>query len=750
MRWNKKVYKIVVFFVFAVFCFSVSAQTKNTLASNQEHKGRKKVAVVLSGGGAKGTAHIGALKVLEKAGIPIDMIVGTSMGALMGGLYSIGYDATMLDSLVRIQDWPFLLSDRVNPLDQSLLQRQKQDVYALSLAVNDISKLRLSKTGFVKGKNLANLFSKLTLGYHDSLDFNKLPIPFACVATDMVKYQEVDFHSGNLATAMRSSMSIPAVFAPVYLDSMVLVDGGLMNNYPVDVAKQMGADIVIGVTVQSLQSKTPEYFSSMGSVLNQLLDVNTEAKFYDNLAMTDVFIKVDVEGYSAASFNLTAIDTLIRRGEDAAMEQWEALVKIRESLGIDTNNIEKRKLYHMASHNVRMKISDVEFVHFEKNDIKYLQEKFNLKTGQTTTIDQIEKALSAIRTNLFYNDASYQIRYRSDGYGIIIQSEGKKSAEVFMGARYDNEEKVSMQFNGTLPVQFIVPTVLQGTLRFGKRSMVQLDATFNPSSFASFTVSYTYNHNDMNLYHKGDRNLNPDYHQHRLSLGFMNYGFKNFLCDIFAQWDYYRYSQLLVGTRQWTKYVPVSHMYSYHARIHYDDRINRYFASQGQKYEIHYSLYTDNFYQYEGGSPLHALSYNFSRLFPHGNLVIEPKVYGRSVFDDNVPTILSNAIGGHYFAHYVEQQMPFAGIGNIEQVEDNFAAVELNLRYRILKNNYVSLAFAAGEMSKALKNIFSSSPILGVRASYSYNSIIGPLGASVGYSTRTDSPYLFVNIGYEF
>ncbi|MDY6403677.1 MAG: patatin-like phospholipase family protein, partial [Bacteroidales bacterium] len=255
---------------------------------SQDTPQRKKVALVLSGGGAKGTAHIGALKVLEQANIPIDMIVGTSMGALMGGLYSIGYNADMLDSLVRVQDWAFLLSDKIDTREMNIIQREKRNTYLLSFALNNIGKLSIGKPGFIKGKNLANLFSKLTLGYHDSIDFNSLPIPFSCVATDIVKFEEIDFHSGNLATAMRASMSIPAVFTPVKMDSMILVDGGLKNNFPVDVAKQMGADIIIGVSVQNEMNKSPEYFNSTFAVLNQLMDVNTQAKADENISQCDV------------------------------------------------------------------------------------------------------------------------------------------------------------------------------------------------------------------------------------------------------------------------------------------------------------------------------------------------------------------------------------------------------------------------------------------------------------------------------
>src|SRR3712207_5210464 len=147
---------------------------------------RKRVAVVLSGGGAKGMAHIGALKVIEKAGIPVDIIPGPSMGSIIGGLYSIGYDAATLDSLVRKQDWPFLLSDKVDMTHQSLADRHKQHTYFLSKDFTLISKSLQGAGGVVSGKNLESLFARLTAGYSDSIDFRRLPIPFACVATNIV------------------------------------------------------------------------------------------------------------------------------------------------------------------------------------------------------------------------------------------------------------------------------------------------------------------------------------------------------------------------------------------------------------------------------------------------------------------------------------------------------------------------------------------------------------------------------------
>ena len=153
------------------------------------------------------------------------------MGAIVGGLYSIGYTPQQLDSMVNAQNWKFLLSDAPNPKDVLLDDRLKSERYVLSIPFS-LKSAAVSDAGIIKGKNLARLFSTLTEGYQDSVDFSRLPIPFACVSENLVNGSEVVFHEGILATAMRSSMSIPGVFAPVDLDGMVLVDGGMVNNYP--------------------------------------------------------------------------------------------------------------------------------------------------------------------------------------------------------------------------------------------------------------------------------------------------------------------------------------------------------------------------------------------------------------------------------------------------------------------------------------------------------------------------------------
>jgi len=714
---------------------------------------QKKVALVLSGGGAKGMAHIGVLKVLEEAGMPVDMICGTSIGSLIGGLYAIGYDAAALDSMVRVQDWTFLLSDKLYKKEQNIIDREKQDQYFFAVNLKELSKSGLSGNGLIKGQNLANLFSQLTIGYHDSIDFNTLPIPFACVATDMVKFKEVDFHSGYLATAMRSSMSIPAAFSPVRLDSMVLVDGGLRNNYPADIAREMGADVIIGVSLQKMKDKTVDDFNAPGAVINQLIDVNCENKYKENWDMTDIKIRVNCDGYGTASFNAKAVDSLILRGYAAAKEHWDEIVAVRRMVMGDSTSRAKRYInrYAMPA-SEKIKLSGITYRDITEKDKKYLIDKFRLDKADSISISQIEKIITALRGNLFYNDASYQLKEEQGGaYHLSIDTEGKKASKIYVGARFDNEEKAVFGINGVFPLRTVIPTTIQALGRLGKNSKGMLSATVNPSSFGSYTLSYVYRHQDVDLYTHGDHDYNVVYNHHQVNLGFMNMGLRNLLFDILARLDFTDYRTALGSEYTVKELLKNNQMISYHARLHYNSEDDKFFATRGSRFEAEYGYYTTNGYQYKGGNPLSIIAASWkTALRLSSRLTLQPTAYGRIAMGGEIPAILKNYIGGPHFGYYVDQQMPFAGVAQVEGVDDSFVALDLTLQQRIMTSNYILLSLAAGASADEPEDLIKDSPMAGVRIGYAYDSIIGPLGASLGFSSRTHKPSFYVNLGFVF
>ena len=412
MRWTLRV--MVVLFTVHYSLLTALAQRPETTDSTTVK--RKKVAVVLSGGGAKGMAHIGALKVLEKAGIPVDIVTGTSMGSIIGGLYAIGYNANSLDSMVRVQDWGYVITDREDLSRQSLDDRKKQNTYFFSTGMT-IGKKDMNAGGIIKGKNLAELFQQLCVGYTDSLDFTRdLPIPFACVATDIITNDEVDFHSGRLAQAMRASMAIPAAFSPVRIGDKVLVDGGLKNNYPADIAREMGADIIIGVTVQG-PPKVAEDMGGAMSIISQIVDVNCKNKLEDNLAITDLHMAVDTKGYNAASFSLAAIDTLVRRGEEEAMRHWDQIIALKQRIGIDESF--RPTILHPLRPKVmteKQRVTSYTFENMTPQAERFISQKHHLNKTDSIDARLQQQLTTTMRMDLFYQTAECRLVPESGTY----------------------------------------------------------------------------------------------------------------------------------------------------------------------------------------------------------------------------------------------------------------------------------------------------------------------------------------------
>ena len=720
------------------------------MAQPEQAAPRKKVAVVLSGGGAKGVGHVGALKVIERAGVPIDIITGTSMGSIVGGLYAIGYHADALDSIVRHQDWNALILDREDLSRQSIEERQRQNSYIISTGLSFSKDRRLKGGGIIRGKNLHSLFERLVAGYSDSIDFNTLPIPFACVATNLVDFTEYDFHSGYLAQAMRASMAIPAVFTPVRIDSMVLVDGGMRNNYPADLARQMGADIIIGISVTDNPIPADE-LDKPSNILMQILDINTNNKYQENLAITDVMIKVDTQGYTAASFTSQALDTLLRRGEEAAMAHWDELAQVRQRLGLSQAAV---NVASGSRHNPAFPaITNVEFTNIGSFDEKYIRSKFHLHQGDTIDTRRIEQMLTAMRSVLFYQDPTYHLTKTDGGMKAIVNAGPKKTTQLNLGVRFDTEEMVALQVNGNFPLRKSVLPDVDLTLRLGMRIMARLDLTFYPGRLLRPTLSYAFHRDEINIYEQGDKDYNFTYNQHAVELSLLNFNVRNFNVVAGLRWDNYHFPHVLRGEQTHHTIGDLSngHYYSYYARVNYNSEDNWYFPSRGSKLNAQFAYYTDNFARLNDQPGLRDVSvmWRMSMPFSH-RFTLQPMLYGRLLFGEERPAILSNLIGGEWFGHRVFQQQPFAGVNYLEHVDPFFVAMQLQAQQRFGRNHYFLLRAAVGQQAMEIGELLDSRTLLGGSFSYYYDAVFGPLGASVGYSNKTKQPYFYINLGYVF
>ncbi len=716
-----------------------------------EVTGRKKVAVVLSGGGAKGVAHVGVLKVLEEAGIPIDIVTGTSMGSIVGGLYSIGYNSHVLDSIVRSLDWAYVISDREDLSHQILEDRRKQYTYVVSFGLTTGKRIQ-GEGGLIKGKNLAELFGKLCEGYADSLDFSRdLPIPFACVATNIIDNSEVDFHGGYLQQAMRASMAIPAVFSPVRQGDMVLVDGGLRNNFPADIARKMGADIIIGVTVQG-EPKTAEDLTGTMSILGQIVDVNCKNKYDENLAITDIPIRVNTEGYTSASFTAQAIDTLVRRGEEEARKHWDELIALKKRIGID-DNFRPRVLQPYVPNVMQQKklVTKYIFENMTRQDERFLRGKFRLKEGDSIDSKREQLLTTSMRLDLFYYTAECRTVPDGDGVRVVLSAGERKVSQVSVGLRYDIEEHAALQLGVDFPIAKTTPANADVTLRLGKRMMARGDLTFHFHNFTRPRISYSFRRNDLDIFRHGDRDYSFIYFQHQADFTPISFNIKNFNLNIGARWQYFHFHDKLVSSRSEDVEFGDDNYFSYRASLDYVSENNWIFPSRGSRLRAEYAYLTDNLTQLDDRTGMSNINANWRIAIPlTKRFTLQPMVYGRMLFGPNIPIMFSNAIGGQWFGHIIEQQMPFAGIGNLEYVERHFIGAQLQAQQRIGSNHYIWLTAAYGQRAAHFDDIFNGRNTYGGQLAYNYNTILGPLGAYIGYSSKTHEPYFYISLGHEF
>lgn len=737
---KKQIFSTLVLAICLIFPFTLHSQEQ-----------RKKVGVVLSGGGAKGMAHIQALKVIEEAGIPIDYIAGTSMGAIVGGLYAIGYTPEQLDSMVRKQNWSFLLTDRIKRSAMSLTDRERSSRYTVSIPFTK-SPREAASGGLIKGQNLANLFSDLTMGYHDSIDFNKLPIPFACVAANVVNGEPVVFHDGVLSTAMRASMAIPAAFTPVRMDSMVLVDGGIVNNYPADVVKAMGADVIIGVDVQNAL-KPADKLNSVPDILGQIVDLTCQSNHEKNVELTDTYIRVNVDGYSSASFNPAAIDTLMRRGEEAARAQWDSLIALKKKIGITDDYQPKRHGPYSSLSNVRtVYVTDITFSGVEFADEKWLMKKCKLKENSDISTQQIEQALYQLRGSQSYSSVSYTLTETPDGYHLNFLLQEKYERRINLGIRFDSEEIASLLVNATADLKTHIPSRLSVTGRLGKRYAARIDYTLEPMQQRNFNFSYMFQYNDINIYEEGDRAYNTTYKYHLAEFGFSDVWYKNFRFGLGLRYEYFKYKDFLFKKPELSGLqVESEHFLSYFGQVQYNTYDKGYFPSRGSDFKAAYSLYTDNMAQYNDHAPFSALSGSWTSVIPiTRRFSIIPSIYGRVLIGRGIPYPLQNAIGGEVPGFYIPQQLPFAGVNNIELMDNSILIASLKFRQRMGAIHYLTLNANYGLTDSNFFEILQGKQLYGISAGYGMDSVFGPLEITFGYSNQTDKGSCFVNLGYYF
>ncbi|MCF7824946.1 MAG: patatin-like phospholipase family protein [Candidatus Marinimicrobia bacterium] len=381
--------------VFLSFVFLLIFQT-TTLAD----KPRPKIGLVLSGGGARGFAHIGTLRMIDSLKIPIDYIAGTSMGGIVGALYAIGYDAVEIENIVRAVDWEQMLTD--DPPRDLLPYIEKWDdgLYQMELGVQNF--LPTAPSGLIAGQRISLLLSKLTFAFDPIDDFDQLPIPFRCVAVDLITGREVILKDGSLAKAMRSTMSIPSLFYPVEYGDSLLIDGGLLNNLPVDVATQMGSEVVIAVNVGRPKRKKDE-LDNLFAILEQSITIPGYFKEDANIKNVNLLINPNLSKLSNSDFSTKNVAAIIAEGYRSAQARLSDFKKL-----IDVQNLSSPRSRFEAKQEPSL-LQSIKIAGNSTIPSQYIYSNLGLNPGDSVNYTQLQDSIRSLRADGHLSKVDYQV-----------------------------------------------------------------------------------------------------------------------------------------------------------------------------------------------------------------------------------------------------------------------------------------------------------------------------------------------------
>ncbi len=736
-------FKSLIIIISAIALLAISTSAQDTPI----HR-RPKIGLVLSGGGAKGFAHIGVLKILEQAGIHIDYIGGTSMGAIVGGLYAIGYSADSLEKITKNMNWPELLTDRFPRNYLSFEEKKNDGKYIIPFPVSE-GKFQLP-VGLIPGQSLELLLSKLTWNAAEINNFNKLPIPFLCVATDIGNGKAVVLRSGSLPKCIRASMSIPTIFTPVIVNGLTMVDGGIFNNFPVDEVRKMGADIIIGVDVgfEPFQGKD---LNSMLRVVEQSVFIHTVDDNKERRANCDILIMPDLKGFNMMSFDQT--DSLIHLGELAALKQFDKLKALADSIKqlniVDTI----KKIVPIKNFN----ITDIKVIGNNNTPGYYILSKLSVEVPSKVTANDLEEAMNRVHGTLLFKKVTYSIEKTDLGNTLIVEVEERAKSLFSLGINYNTDYKASIYFNSSWVNLLIQGSKLSfdGLLGSNPRADINyfIFSGWNPKGKIptkkgwrfDFGLNLSVSNYDLVNYNNGNKIS---------SLGYTDISGNIFAQTIFRNsyaWGIGIQNEFNSIKADFNPYnVPTTNhtyfnVYSY---LKFDTYDNTYYPQSGVQlnYEIRYlsKLYDNSIPSgiLINGKWSYAL--NTSKKFT----IISSLFTGISI-SDSVPDNYQYRIGG-ISTYYVNNGIPFLGAKLLEYRSRNYAIIRLDFQYEIFKKNFVLLKINAGKSSSLFENLVSKGDeLLGAGISYGYYSIIGPIELTIMKSPK-ENLMAYLNVGFWF
>ncbi len=705
---------------------------------------RPKIALVLSGGGAKGFAHIGVLKVLEKNGIRPDFVVGTSIGGLIGGLYSIGYSPDQLEELVLTLKWDEYLSDDFPREYTYIYEKEEQDRYLLSFLIDSKTGIKLP-AGFIQGQNIMNLLCRLTGKYHAAKDFSKLPIPFKCVACNIATGEEVVLDSGFLPEALFATMAIPTVFAPMNIDNKLLVDGGIVNNFAVDVAKKMGADFVIGVDIQS-KLLAQNDIKDFADVAGQLTTLLGNDKYLENKQNCDILISPDISSFGTSDFSRESAKILIARGQLAAMSMVDSIKIIFEAnhIPLDTSYSE----YEFKNH---FNINNVIAYGVGSTSLNYILEKTNFNFPGSYDFDRINEGIRKLYGTNTYKIIYFKLLDEQDKI-LELKVREKPTDYVNAGFAYNSLDKASILINLTLRNQMFGGARFSLDFIIAKTTSVKGSFQFIQTGLPELNLEAEYRQVDFEIFNKKDKISDNDINYFRGDISTLSSIGNNYLMGIGGRFERFDISTFFSTTyKNEIEDKLKKNFFTLYAKIKFDNLDDKYLPKSGSKILLEYDYSANKFNDLFNSAKTSVLLFTLKSAIRLGSDVhFLPGIYGRFLLDENQETILSNFIGGEKSVQNFYYNLPFMGLNRGTLVKDKVAIADLAMRLRLTDNQYISTIFDVGTSFTYFRDWQSKELFYGWGLKYTYVSLIGPIEFCVSTSDYSNDFEFFVSVGKWF
>ncbi|MEZ7505702.1 patatin-like phospholipase family protein [Flavobacterium sp. Arc2] len=714
-----------------------------------QEKNRPKIGLVLSGGGAKGFAHIGVLKVLEEAGLKIDYIGGTSMGAVVGGLYASGYTASQIDSIFQSTNFDELISDFIPRSSKNFYEKKNDELYALVLPFNKF-KIGIPEA-LSKGMYNFNLLSRITRHVRHVRDFNKLPIPFLCIATDIETGKEVLLNKGNLAQAMIATSAFPSLFSPVEIDGKLLVDGGVTNNYPIDEVKKLGADIIIGVDVQD-DLRDRNSLKDATKILVQITNLHSIEKMKESISKTDIYIKPDIKDYGVISFDKGK--EIIIKGEEATFAVYEKI----EALVGDSNKYQKPKLKISTDSLCIDNINCDELDNYTKD---YVIGKLRFKPKTKITYKQLEAGINNINATENFRTINYTLNPidEKDDLNLILK-ENKTKSYLKFGLHYDGLFKSAVLVNLTRKKTLFKNDVASLDIALGDNFRYNfgyyIENGYNlsfgfKSYFNQFNKNITSEFSILDFQDLGVSSINVDFSDVTNQIYFQSLFVQKFLIGGGLE---YKFLKINSGTlANSNPVIDKSNYLSLFGYLNYDSFDNKFFPKKGWYFSgdiqsfLVSSDYTDTFNQFS----IAKTDFGFATtIFKNTTIKIQTEA-GFSFGNDSVSFF--NFVLGGYGYNQINNFRHFYGYDFLSLAANSYVKSTGTIDYEFYKKNHLNFSanFAnLGDRMFESVGWVSLPKYSGYAVGYGLETIIGPIEIKHTWSPEVKKGYTWFSVGFLF